>query len=825
MGNSSSIVFLEVAVAAPVRHTLTYASPHDHSGLLVPGIRLLVPLGRRLVTGYLLGVDTQGVSPGKQIKQVSDVLDSSPLFPESMIPFFRWVADYYHHPIGEVIRHALPSGLTRRSTRRIVLSSGGRIFLEKWRREKREDAEWVHILFEKDQLSAAQTHRLWRTPARRLLETWKHNGYVQIIEEVSRDTTKPKLERYVGFAKSYDRVTEAVKFLPSEQKTINIFTDLLAESDTRWIAKTELTRIYRGAAKPLRSLEKKGIVALRDFRVYRDIFGERPRFFPKPEKLTQEQDKAIATINRAMRLHDFATFLLHGVTGSGKTEVYLRTAEAALENGKTILLLVPEIALSSQLEAHFYSRFGDRVAVLHSGLSPRERFDQWSRLMHGEAKIAIGARSAVYAPLDNIGLIVVDEEHDSAYKQEDGLRYQARDLAVLRASQQKAVVILGTATPAVTSFHNVKKGKFTILRLDKRIEDRPLPRVELVDLKTINTVSGKTLLFSPRLISAIKETLAQKDQCLIFLNRRGYANHMFCRQCGQAVQCQLCNITMTLHKARGELLCHYCGSQASGAIICVNCRSNEVVGVGFGTERIEEELQKLFPKARIARLDRDTSAKRENYLATLKAVREDHVDILIGTQMITKGHHFPNVTLVGIIWADAGLGIPDFKSGERTFQLLAQVTGRAGRGEKEGRVIIQTHQPDHYSICTAQKHDYHTMYEREITLRSHLSFPPFSRLVNLRLEGKKEEEVEQTAVKLAEVIRKLLQNRKGVTLLGPAPAPLTRIKGKYRWQMLLKGKNVRMLHSLCNGIFDNAPPAVKAGTIKMAVDVDPENML
>jgi primosomal protein N' (replication factor Y) len=367
---------------------------------------------------------------------------------------------------------------------------------------------------------------------------------------------------------------------------------------------------------------------------------------------------------------------------------------------------VPEIALATQIEAHFLGRFGSRVALLHSGLTSGQRFDQWDRVVQGKADIVIGARSAVFAPLREPGLIIVDEEHDSSYKQDDGLRYHGRDLAVLRASQSEAVVILGSATPSVTSYYHTSKGKYHLLNLEKRIEDRPLPKVEVVNMQSIKTVSGRPPLFSPILINNLRENLSHGEQSLVFLNRRGFANFMICQDCGQAVQCKHCNISLTLHKSGGRLLCHYCGFTVACKTVCSKCRSTSLVPIGIGTERLEQELSDLLPGARIARLDRDTCQKRNDYIRVLRAVHKGEIDILLGTQMITKGHHFPNVTLVGIVLADTGLGLPDFRAGERTFQLISQVTGRAGRGEKPGRVIVQTFQPEHYSIRMAQNHDY-----------------------------------------------------------------------------------------------------------------------
>jgi len=421
-------------------------------------------------------------------------------------------------------------------------------------------------------------------------------------------------------------------------------------------------------------------------------------------------------------------------------------------------------------------------------------------------------------------LIIVDEEHDSSYKQDDGFRYHARDLAVLRASLSGSVIILGTATPSITSYYHSMQRKYNLLTMGRRIEERPLPVVEVVDMQGVKTVSGKSLAFSPTLIRNLKENFERGEQSLIFLNRRGYANFMICRDCGQTVQCRHCQVSLTLHRSENKLMCHYCGFAVSMKTVCSQCQSTSLAAVGVGTERLEHELSKIIPGARLARLDRDTCQRRNDYIKILRGVHRGEIDILLGTQMITKGHHFPNVTLVGIVLADTGLGLPDFRAGERTFQLVTQVTGRAGRGEKSGRVIIQTFQPEHYSIMMARNHDYSGLYKREIVLRKALGYPPFSRLVNVKIEGVENTNVQNAATRLA-VLARRYQKGSEPEILGPAPAPLTRIRDKYRWQLLLKGRKLEVLHTFLHNLEGEISALSKAGTVKIAIDVDPEYMM
>jgi primosomal protein N' (replication factor Y) len=814
---SAPTTYLEVAVAAPIHQTLTYAPPPDAATLL-PGQRLLVPLGNRQVTGYLLGF-AEAPPEGTTAKAASEVLDQAPLFPANMIPFFRWISRYYHHPLGEVIKTALPGGLTRQSKRQLVLAEAGRAPVADFH-AKEGGPTWLADLLAHGSLTPAATAKVLTGPEKKLCTQWLRNGWLELATVVSEESSRAKTEVVVQMVARSEGPSPKLK--PSEQKTLDLL-NALTTSEPRAIPRRELTREYPGAGPALKTLAEKGLVVLEERRLFRDPFGEPPPFFPPPVQLTDEQQTALAAILPEIEARRFAPFLLHGVTGSGKTEVYLQAAEATLAQGRQVLVLVPEIALATQLEAHFYSRFGEQVALIHSGLSSGERFDQWSRIASGEARVVIGARSALFAPLPGPGLIIVDEEHDSAYKQEDGLRYHGRDLALLRGSMQQAVVLLGSATPAITTFHQAQSSKFRLLTLSKRVEERPLPEVEIVDLQAIKTVSGRPPLFSPQLTQALRRNFAAGQQSLLFLNRRGFANLMLCQECGQTMQCRHCQVSLTFHKGRKELLCHYCGYASRADIVCPNCRSGSLVPVGFGTERIEAELRELLPKARIARLDRDTTQNRRDFLAILKAVHAGEIDILVGTQMITKGHHFPRVTLVGIVWADAGLGIPDFRSGERTFQLLAQVTGRAGRGEEKGRVIVQTHQPNHYSVALAQAHDYQGLYDKEIALRQRLGYPPFSRLINLRLEGENEAQVRAFAEQLGTTARKKAAGK--VEVLGPVPAPLARIRNHYRWQLLLKGAPIEALHALCQHLLDLSPQRAGSTAVKLTLDVDPENML
>lgn len=808
--------YLEVAVAAPIQQSLTYLVPPGEKPPPT-GCRVLVPLGQRQVTGYVLG-QAACPEPGLKIKKYRELLDREPLFPAAMVGFFRWIADYYQHPLGEVIKTALPSGTTTSSTRRVQLSESGAQNLIGLIGSAQAPV-WLADLLAKGEIPPGTTRKLMRDKeSRRRLEQWRAAGWLELAEEISGDQVRARKVTCAtltpaGLADLPDNLKK------SELKTLALLRELSGGQSVP-IPRPHLTKAYSGARAALNGLAAHGLLTITELPLYRDPFGEPPLFFPEPAQLTVEQVAVLAEIDTALASGKFSPLLLHGVTGCGKTEVYLRAAKKCLAMSRSVLVLVPEIALTTQLEGHFLARFTTEVALLHSGLSPGERFDQWQRIVKGEARVVIGARSAVFAPLASPGLIIIDEEHDGSYKQEDGLRYQARDLAILRASLAGGVALLGSATPSLISYQHALNGKYRKLSMTRRVADQVMPRVEVIDLRKIKTVSGRPPLFSRELTVALKETLAAGDQSLIFLNRRGYAGLLLCRACGQAVRCPSCAISLTLHQGRGELLCHYCGHTVNSRTICGQCRSPELIPVGFGTERLESELKAMLPTARVARLDRDTSTNRQEFLDILRAVHERKVDILVGTQMITKGHHFPHVTLVGVAWADAGLNLPDFRAGERTFQLLSQVTGRAGRGEKAGRVIIQAMNPDHYAIATARDHDYQAFFEQEQTLRRGLGFPPYGLLVNLRFDGENELLVRRMAEQTGVLAQRLSRNRK-ITILGPAPAPLSRLQGRYRWQLLLKGENRADLHGLCRQLSIDR----ESGPVKLTVDVDPENML
>ena len=811
--------FVEVAVALPVSKTLTYEVPSALLAQIKTGKRVLVPVRNRQVTGYVLGnVD---IVDCDDVKKLKEVLDNRPIFPASMVPFFRWTADYYLYPIGEVIKSALPSGITAKEFHTFTITNQGQLVLS---RPKSLDT-FRHALLENLQKNAAPmtVQMLSRQMARNVhlkdLASLERAGLAERHLKLRKGRVRPKKERYVTSVKGRPA---SVKLSKAREKLLTIV------EDHGEISLRNLRALAPSAGRLVNKMAADGLLQVLERRVYRDPFGMPIEPEPTPPLLTAEQNAVVTRVTDTLG-KGFHTFLLHGITGSGKTEVYMQAVATALEKGYEALVLVPEIALISQTERLFRARFGDCVALLHSRLSPGERFDQWIRIVRKEIKIAIGARSALFAPFERLGLIVVDEEHDDSYKQESKLRYHARDLAVVRAKLEGAVAILGSATPSIQSYHNVRAKKYGGLRLKKRIDDQALPDVKIVDLRETDGYRRAKPFITDELKTAMRETLDRQEQVLLFLNRRGFANYPTCVACGQPVRCKHCDVTMTLHQAVNAFKCHYCGLSCAHASGCPNCGNAKIKLIGLGTERVEAKVKKIFPEASVARMDRDTTTRKGALISLLKGLRDGQTDVLIGTQMVAKGHHYPNITLVGVLCADLSLNFPDFRAGERTFQLLAQVAGRAGRGSSRGRVILQTFNPDHFSIVTARDQDFGAFYRQEIGFRKSLGYPPFARLVQIVITGKDKDRTARFAHAAGGLCRKVQSAKrkyqKDVQILGPVTAPLARIKGQYRWQILLKGKTVEALHGLVKTLSGTMESNMVQKGVRVVFDIDPVNML
>ena len=808
--------FFEVAVALPVYGTFTYSGsaeplPAKRAAPVKPGQRVLVPFGRRRVTGYVLGETSQ--DQRREIKPILDILDEAPFFPPRMVPFFRWIADYYLHPLGEVIRSALPAGVNITETAMVSLTDAGRAALAGGVADAAEQAALAPLQKRPSRIKAL-ARTLDTHPSGALLRRLQKKGWMAVERRLTAGRVRSKTERFVR-AKNPSSFTG--KLTRQREKILDLL-QISGEMSMR-----DLIAAVPTTAATVKSMSEAGAVEIYEQGVYRDPFGE--TVDADTARLpTAEQQSAISRVMQSLG-RGFAAFLLAGVTGSGKTEVYMQLAEQVISDGQTVLILVPEIALISQMERRFRARFGDRIAVLHSGLSDGERYDQWLRIRSREAGIVLGARSAIFAPLTDIGLIVVDEEHDSSYKQETNLRYNARDLAAVRAKLENCVAVFGSATPSVQSHYNADRGKLIEIHLEKRVEERPLPEITVVDLREFRDRRGIRRFLTDELTAEMAAVLDRGEQALLFLNRRGFASFAVCGQCGEAVKCKHCDISMTLHQAATAYKCHYCGFMRPATAACDSCGSDRIRRHGLGTEKIEDALKKRFPEARVARMDRDTTARKGSLVRILKDLHDRRIDLLVGTQMVAKGHDFPNITLVGIICADLSLSLPDFRASERSFQLLAQVAGRAGRGRTPGKVILQTYNPEHFSIVAARNQDFKAFYSQEIRFRQALNYPPFSRMIQFMISGRDKKQTAATALRLGELCRRLRKHSReysrSVEILGPIEAALTKIAGRYRWQILAKGTGVRPLHGFVRSLISENQALFHRRAVHIAVDVDP----
>jgi primosomal protein N' (replication factor Y) len=755
--------FARIIIPSPLKEPLIYRVTDELCHQVAAGMRVVVPLGKRKITGIVLDfIDETRLA---ETKDIIAIQDEQPIFDVKLLQLSQWIARYYSTTLGQVIRTALPPSLKSESERTAIA--------------RNTDFAGTSA-FEKKTLEAIRSKR----------------GGMRL--------------------KALQRIIPGSGLYPTLER---LQSNGAIEIRDRWPGKRR-----RVAALSVGELSP-------------------PKSQPALT-LTAEQESVLTVIDERLDKGGFETFLLHGTTGSGKTEVYLQVMERVRERGRRSLILIPEISLTPQLIDRLNARFPGRVGILHSALTGSERSFQWWQIARGNVDVVVGARSAVFAPLPDLGVLIVDEEHDPSYKQEEGLRYNGRDIAVMRGKLSNCPVVLGSATPAVESYQNCLQGRYRLLQMRHRVQERPLPRIEIVDLRTQfqrppshetehaasvgNAPEGERAddgLISNRFAELLKENYQRSRQSLIFLNRRGFSNFLQCSTCGYVLRCSYCSVTLTLHLDRHDLCCHHCNFRRPATRLCPECGQLSLSGMGVGTERIEESVHRLVPQARIARMDRDTTGKRGSHERFIRRWENGEIDILIGTQMITKGHDVTRVTLVGALLADLSLNLPDFRAAERTFQLLTQVAGRAGRGDDPGRVVIQTYSPDHYAIKYLTIYDYRGFFDCEIAFRRELNYPPFSRLINLRIDGPKPDKVETTAKLVAARLR--LSQRKAtrfqdVEILGPAPAPIQKLRNRYRWQLLLKGDPISALLDLVQDAREHLPPS---RTTRLHIDVDPYNML
>ena len=804
----------EVALALPLRTTFTYRVPDALNTGMVDGVRVVVPFRNRAMLGVVLGC---GDSPdGASLKNVTEIIDPLPALSPRLIELARWISNYYLSPIGETLRAMLPPSVEVQFDREWQISEAGRARLRELRSmasPNGTESVDLAVLQELDRRGSVAPDRILRklsggsTAAARLLR-----GGELIVQGLGRHRTA-RLQKIVAW-----RVPAApAPARPAEQRIHRV---LIQNAGVLPLA--SLLKAAHVSGSVVQRLVKEDKLAVSEEALTMEDARFATDLIPAVNTLNADQTRVVEAIRGRLQKREFHPALLHGVTGSGKTEVYLRLVEETFALGRTAIILVPEIALTLWISNICRARFGDTVAVLHSGLSDQERAREWWQVRRQDVQVVVGTRSAVFAPLENLGLIVVDEEQESSYKQEEAPRYHGRDVALIRAKLEGAVALLGSATPSLESYHRAREGKYELLCLGSRVENRPMAEVRIADLREDFRRTHKADPISQDLRSAIARELAAGRQSIVLINRRGYSWFALCRSCGAAILCENCSIALTYHKKRARLACHYCGFSRPVPRVCPKCNSEHIYFVGAGAEQVEEHLRSLFPQARIARLDRDSVRRKGAFGQVLNAFGAGRIDILVGTQMVAKGHDFHGVTLVGVASADSQLGFPDFRAAERTFQLLTQVAGRAGRGTLPGEVIVESYHPEHYAIQLAACQDYVSFFEKERHFRHLMRYPPFVALASVLVRASKVEK----AIQWSRQIEGFFESQKTqeIKLLGPAAAPLARLKGEYRFQFLLKSTRRAPLNRILNKCLAFcAEKEIPDRAIR--IDVDPVNLL
>ncbi|UXR77578.1 MULTISPECIES: primosomal protein N' [unclassified Staphylococcus] len=798
-------VIVDVA-AKSVDRTFDYLIPDDLKDVVQSGVRVLVPFGPRKIQGYVMRIvpDEQSDIELHRLKPIFEVKDIQPELTEELVKLSEWYSHYFVSKRISILEAMLPSAIKAKYTKAFSVKHPEQL------------PEYLRLRFNQDGLypyKAAQNQEDVAT----LLALMKQ-GIVEEVTLLSQHTTRKK-QRAVRVIDP-EMGDSLLMDLEKKQKQYELLAFLLDEQH-RPVLLREL-KDMNFSTSAINTLERNGIIEKYDIVVARDPYEG--RIFEQEDKrqLTDEQQVAYDQINSAAMAQEAETFLLHGVTGSGKTEVYLQIIDQVLERQQEAMMLVPEIALTPQMVQRFKSRFGDEVAVLHSGLSHGERYDEWQKIRDGRARVSVGARSSVFAPFKNLGVIIIDEEHEATYKQEDYPRYHAREIAEWRSRYHHCPLVLGSATPSLESYARATRNVYTLLSMPTRVNNQQLPEVKIRDMRD-ELANGNRSIFSEDLATAIEERLQKQEQVVLFLNRRGYASFMLCRDCGHVPQCPNCDISMTYHKTTHELKCHYCGHHEPAPFQCPSCGSEHIQQMGTGTQRVEELIHERFPSARIIRMDVDTTSKKGSHEKLLKAFGDGKGDILLGTQMIAKGLDFPNITLVGVLNADTMLNLPDFRSSERTYQLLTQVAGRAGRHEKTGEVIIQTYNPDHYAIQDVQANDYLAFYKKEMQFRQLAKYPPYFFLINFTVTHEKMKVALQAATHVHQTLLQHVTEKSFI--LGPAPAALSRINNEYRFQILLKYKHEPGLIDALRYLDDYYHERYEQDKLALRIDIGPYMMM
>lgn len=778
-------MFVEVVFPLPFRKAFTYSVPKELENYAKVGVRAVAPFGKRTLTGFITNIPGSISLKKDEIKPITDILDDRPVFTKKLIKFYEWLADYYLCSLGEALRLLVPQGTDIESKRKIIVDK--EFVNELLGNEKKKDSIRFKILLElskKDEISFNSLQKAVKKKNIYLQIRKLHNeGALTVVDEVKGATVKVKKVKYVKLAKSvaeiYSQFPELDRRSP---KQVKILLKLIEAKDIDFPA-SELLYKTESTQSSLTGLEQKGLVKIFEKEVDRRF---KEHYEEKHQKLilTKDQQQIVDEVSKSLTENEFKTYLLHGVTGSGKTQVYIELAKQVLEKNKSVLILVPEISLTPQITSRFFNNFGDTVTVIHSRMSAGERYDSWRRVLNGKSKVVIGARSALFAPLDKIGLIVVDEEHDASYKSFEMIpKYNARDSAVVLGSIFECPVVLGSATPSIESMYNAETGKYKLLSLPNRIDDVKLPKITFVNIAHEKNKTKSETVFSKVLLDKIEDRLKKKEGVIILQNRRGFSTQIFCNDCGEVEMCENCSVPMVYHINQNKIQCHYCGLIKPVPGACTHCGSLNIKYFGTGTERVEDELQFYFPNARIERIDSDSITKKAYLSNLLLSFSKDEIDILVGTQMVSKGLDFPRVTLVGVISAETTLWLPDFRADERTFQLLTQVSGRAGRSKTEGEVIIQTYNERHFVLRKVLENDYAGFYAKEKADREKMGYPPFTRIA---LIESKDKNIDKTKGAITDFYKEIIKFKNYIKISDPTTAQIFKLMNNYRYHILIK---------------------------------------
>ena len=821
-------MYVEIVFPLPFRKAFTYLVPKNLEKQAKIGVRAVAPFGKRTLTGFIIN-KLKKVSLKEEIKPITDILDEQPIVDVNGLKFYSWLADYYLCSFGESLKLAVPYGSEVESKRKIIPDQKACAhLLTKEKNKSSTKGKILKVLSEKKEINLQQLQKLVKKKnIYSTLRTLQQQGVITLLDLMQPAKVKAKTVNYVKLKKTIAQVYSIFPEIERRSpKQVKLLLELVAAKG-KGLPVAELLHKTSSSKSSLDSLAAKGIVKIYEQEIdrkYVEHYKEEQTKFA----LSSQQEKVINEVSKEIVNDHFKTFLLHGVTGSGKTQIYIELTKKVLERKKTALILVPEISLTPQITSRFFNVFGDDVTVLHSRMSPGERYDSWYRIFKGKSNVVIGARSALFAPLKNLGLIVVDEEHDASYKQADMIpKYNARDAAIMIGNTVNCPVLLGSATPSIESMYNAKSGKYQLLELPERIDNAKLPVITLVDVNRERKKQRMENIFSKTLLDKIEERLKRNEGVIILQNRRGFSTQIYCTDCGEVELCDNCSVPMVYHINKNNIQCHYCGLVKDVPKACTHCGSIQLKYFGAGTERVEDELEFYFPKVKMSRIDSDSITKKSALSRLLLSFGFGEIDILVGTQMVSKGLDFSRVTLVGVISAETTLWLPDFRADERTFQLLTQVSGRAGRSKSPGEVIIQTQNEKHFALQMVLNNNYNGFYEREIGDRERMGFPPFTRIALIET---KDQSNERAKGALTGYYNEFKKYNKLLTISPPSPAIIARLKGQYRYQILIKSQRKtdpggKILRKAILDSFVEFNRKSRYKDVRLIYDVDPQSLI